>query len=112
MARRTHGESGCDGFDGGVGLTSIAASTTNLFHRPGRPSTVVTVIGVLVALCCVGFAVVNVVFEITDHFADGRYAEYAPGLSATLLLEPWLWGLRADALSSRRPPLGERSSWP
>jgi hypothetical protein len=61
-------------------MTSIAASTTDRFHRPGRPSTAVTVIGVLVALCCVGFAVVNVVFEITDHFADGRYAEYAAAL--------------------------------
>lgn len=58
-------------------MTSSAASTTDRSHRPGRPGTAVTVIGVLVALCCVGFAVVNVVFEITDHFADGRYAEYA-----------------------------------
>ncbi|MFF9915917.1 hypothetical protein [Streptomyces sp. NPDC013457] len=33
--------------------------------------------GVLVALCLFVFAVVNIVFEITDHFADGRYADYA-----------------------------------
>jgi hypothetical protein len=37
----------------------------------------VTVTGVLVALCLFGFAVVNIVFEITDHFAGGRYADYA-----------------------------------
>ncbi|MET9671413.1 hypothetical protein ABZY19_39890 [Streptomyces sp. NPDC006475] len=33
--------------------------------------------GLLVALCLVGFAVVNIVFEITDHFAGGRYGDYA-----------------------------------
>ncbi|HEX5543505.1 MAG TPA: hypothetical protein VFX60_18455 [Micromonospora sp.] len=38
-------------------------------------------IGGLVALCCIGFAVVNVVFEMTDRFADGPYAEYASGLA-------------------------------
>lgn len=37
----------------------------------------VTVTGVLVALCLVGFAMTNIVFEITDHFANGRYADYA-----------------------------------
>ena len=58
-------------------MTSITESTTDRSRRPGRPGTAVTVVGVLVALCCVGFAVVNVVFEITDRFADGRYAEYA-----------------------------------
>jgi len=34
-----------------------------------------------VALCCIGFAVVNIVFELTDRFADGPYAEYSAGLS-------------------------------
>jgi len=63
-------------------MTSITASTTDRSRRPGRPGTAVTVIGVLMALCCVGFAVVNLVFEITDRFADGRYAEYAAAFTA------------------------------
>jgi hypothetical protein len=36
----------------------------------------VTVIGVLVALCCIGFAVVNIFFETTDYFAGGPYDQY------------------------------------
>lgn len=47
-------------------------------HR--RPGPVVTAIGILMALWCLGFAVVNVVFEITGHFAAGAYVEYASGL--------------------------------
>src|SRR5215203_2586173 len=45
------------------------------------PGPVVTAIGILMALWCLGFAVVNVVFEITGHFAGGAYAWYASGLS-------------------------------
>ncbi|MEV0809623.1 hypothetical protein [Micromonospora sp. NPDC050200] len=37
--------------------------------------------GRLVALCCIGFAVVNVVFEMTGHFADGPYAEYVSAIT-------------------------------
>ena len=33
------------------------------------------------ALWCVGFAVVNIVFEITGHFTQGPYADYASGLT-------------------------------
>jgi hypothetical protein len=47
----------------------------------GRPGPVVTAIGVLMALWCLGFAAVNVAFEATGHFAGGAYAHYAPGLS-------------------------------
>lgn len=35
----------------------------------------------LVALCCVAFAVVNVVFELTGHFADGPYTAYASAIA-------------------------------
>ena len=35
----------------------------------------------LVAVWCVAFAAVNVVFEATGHFADGPHAEYATALS-------------------------------
>jgi hypothetical protein len=44
---------------------------------PPPPTRGVAVTALLVALGCGGFAVVNVVFEITDHFAAGRYADYA-----------------------------------
>lgn len=33
------------------------------------------------ALCCIGFAVVNIVFEMTDHFADGPYARYVSAIA-------------------------------
>jgi hypothetical protein len=46
-----------------------------------KPGTGVTVIAGLMALWCIGFAVVNVVFETTGHFADGPYAEYASGFT-------------------------------
>lgn len=35
----------------------------------------------VVAFLCVGFAAVNVYFEMTDHFADGPHAEYVSGLA-------------------------------
>ena len=47
----------------------------------GRPGHVVTATGILMALWCLGFATVNVVFEITGHLAGGAYAHYASGLS-------------------------------
>lgn len=46
--------------------------------RPGR---VVTAVGWLSALWCVGFATVNVVLELTGHFAANQYSAYASGLS-------------------------------
>jgi hypothetical protein len=49
-------------------------------HSSPAPRPVVAV-GVLTALWCVGFAVVNVVFELTDHLDDGAYAEYAAGFT-------------------------------
>lgn len=45
------------------------------------PGLGVTVIGVLVALWCIAFAVVNIIFEATDHFAGGPLAEYAAGIT-------------------------------
>lgn len=60
------------------------ASTASVADRPeapARPDTGVTVIGCLTALCCIGFAVVNVVFEVTGRFADGPYAAYASGIA-------------------------------
>ncbi|QED47999.1 hypothetical protein [Cytobacillus dafuensis] len=45
------------------------------------PGPGVTVIGVLVALWCIAFAVVNIVFEVTDYFARGPLAEYTAGIT-------------------------------
>lgn len=45
------------------------------------PGPVITAIGILMALWCLGFAAVNIVFEITGHFAGGPYAHYAFALS-------------------------------
>ncbi|WP_213454497.1 hypothetical protein [Rhizomonospora bruguierae] len=61
-------------------MSSIAVPTDRP-RAPARPGTGVTAIGWLVALCCIAFAVVNVVFEMTDRFADGPYAEYASGIT-------------------------------
>ena len=46
-----------------------------------RPDRVVTAVGWLMAAWCSGFAIVNVVFELTGHFAHGALAAYAPGIS-------------------------------
>jgi hypothetical protein len=62
------------------GMTS-AVLATDRPQAPARPGTGVTVMGRLVALGCIGFAVVNVVFEMTDRFADGPYAEFASGIA-------------------------------
>lgn len=47
----------------------------------GRPGPVATAAGILMALWCLGFAMVNVVFESTVHFASGAYAHYTSGIS-------------------------------
>ena len=59
------------------------------------PGPVVTAIGILMALWCLGFAVVNVMFEITGHFAGGAYAQYASGLGVMDWLVAGLKVLRA-----------------
>jgi hypothetical protein len=45
------------------------------------PGPVVRATGMLMALWCLGFAVINLVFEITGHFASGAYAHYTSGIS-------------------------------
>ncbi|WP_204034356.1 hypothetical protein [Micromonospora qiuiae] len=49
-------------------------------------------IGHLMAACCIAFAIVNVVFEMTGHFADGPYAEY---VSAIAVMNWLVVGLKA-----------------
>ena len=65
------------------------AQTTNLHsdvpvgdpRAQDGPGPVITAIGILMALWCLGFAAVNVMFEITDHFAGGPYAHYTSAFS-------------------------------
>jgi hypothetical protein len=74
----------------------------------GRPWPVVTATGILMALWCLGFAAVNVVFEITGHFAGGAYAHYASGLSVMDWLAAGLKALGAVVAllsAARRPRL-------
>jgi hypothetical protein len=59
----------------------MEAITTTSLKAPVRPGVGITLTGHLVALCCIGFAVVNIVFELTDHFADGPYAQYSTGFT-------------------------------
>jgi hypothetical protein len=61
-----------------MGSAAAAAERSDVRAQPG---VAVTVVGVLTALWCAGFAVFNIVFEFTDHFAGGPYAEYAAGLA-------------------------------
>jgi hypothetical protein len=45
------------------------------------PTTVVTVVGVSVAVWCAGFAAISIWFEVTDYFGAGAHAAYASGIS-------------------------------
>lgn len=58
-----------------------AAATAEQSDVRAQPGVAVTAIGVLTALWCAGFAVSNIVFEFTDHFAGGPYADYAGGIA-------------------------------
>lgn len=62
-------------------MASSAALATDRRPTATKPGTGVTAIGWLMALWCVGFAVVNIVFEGTGHFADARFAEYATAIT-------------------------------
>jgi hypothetical protein len=66
----------------------------------------VTAIGVLMALACVGFATVNIVFVLTDRFAQGPFAEYASGLTVMnwLVVGLKVLGAAVALLSVVKPP--------
>jgi hypothetical protein len=66
-------------------------------QSPARPAPAVVTAGALAALCCVGFAAVNIVFEATGRFSDGPYADYASGLSVANWVVTGLKGLGAAA---------------
>ncbi len=48
---------------------------------PAGPEPAVSAVGWVIALWCVGFAAVNVVYEATGRLDDGDYGEYATGLA-------------------------------
>ena len=58
--------------------SSLPCSHPDAIAKPGRQ---VTTVGLLMAAWCTGFAIVNVVFELTDHFANAALAAYAPAIS-------------------------------
>ncbi|MFC5602771.1 hypothetical protein [Sporosarcina koreensis] len=60
--------------------TSPSSSTDH--PKSGRsPRPGITLIGILMTLWCIAFAVVNIIFERTNHFAEGAFAEYAAGIT-------------------------------
>lgn len=76
---------------------------------PSDPSPLVRVIGVLTAVWCVGFAVVNVVFELTGRFHDGPHADYAAGITVM----NWLVvGLKLLGAAIALRSIADRSRWP
>lgn len=56
-------------------MTRVTARATHLPRTDAGPA--VITIAALTALGCLSFALVNVVFEVTDRFAEGPDAEYA-----------------------------------
>jgi hypothetical protein len=74
---------------------------------PLPPGPAVTAAGWLMALWCVGFAAVNLVYGVTGHFDDGAYAEYATGIAVMsyLVLIIKLVGAAVAVLAIRRVPL-------
>ncbi|MEH7226795.1 hypothetical protein V7112_23635 [Bacillus sp. JJ1566] len=62
-------------------LAFTPAASTNHPKSIQSPGPAVTLIGVLMAIWCIAFAVVNIVFEVTDHFAGGLLAEYPTGIT-------------------------------
>jgi hypothetical protein len=88
----------------------MSSPATNLPRRPSpnvQPSPLVTAIGWLMALWCVGFAVVNIVLESTDYLAESEYADYAAAFTVMnwLVVGLKLLGAAVALLSvTKRPP--------
>lgn len=62
-------------------MIPAAASTNDRARDQTRPGSGIVVTAALMALWCIGFALVNIVYERTGHFAGGPYAEYASALT-------------------------------
>jgi hypothetical protein len=73
------------------------------------PALAVRVIGILTVAWCAGFAVVNVVFELTDRFSAGPYAEYAGGIT---VMNWFVVGLKALGAAVALRSVADRYRWP
>lgn len=62
-------------------MGSSPSSSTDHAKSSLSPGPGITLIGILMTLWCIAFAVVNIVFERTNHFAGGPFAEYAAGIT-------------------------------
>jgi len=62
-------------------VTQTDAGSRSEGVRVKSPSTAVTMTAVMGALALLAFAAVNIIFEGTNHFADGPLAAYASGLT-------------------------------
>lgn len=84
------------------------SSAESLAVRP--PGPFVVVVGVLVALWCVGFAAISVWLEATQFFATGEYADDAAALSVMnwLVTVIKLVGAAVALLAIRRRPMAPR----
>jgi hypothetical protein len=78
-------------------------------HATRGPTPTVRVIGILTALWCAAFAVVNIAFEITDRFSDGPYAEYA---DAVTVMNWLVVGLKALGAAVAMRSVVDRYRWP
>jgi hypothetical protein len=79
-------------------------------HIPPRPA--VILVGWLMAAWCIGFAVVNIALEGTNHLADGRYARYAAAFTVMNWLVVGLkllgTGVALLSVTRGRPPVSVR----
>src|SRR5690606_15480340 len=80
---------------GGRKMIPAAASTNDRARDQTRPGSGIVVTAALMALWCIGFALVNIVYERTGHFAGGPYAEYASALTVMNWLVVVLKGVGA-----------------
>lgn len=65
---------------------TVSRDAARTLDRPVAATPAVRVVAWLTAAWCLGFTVPNIVYEATDHFVDGPFAEYA----ATFTVMNWL----------------------
>jgi hypothetical protein len=90
-------------------MRSPTLASSKVHPATPDPALAVTVIGILTALGCLSFAVVNVVFELTDRFSDGPYAEYAGGIT---VMNWFVVALKALGAAVALRSVADRYRWP
>jgi hypothetical protein len=71
-------------------MDSSAASMIRKVDARSEHGAGVTLVAVLVVLCCLGFAGANVVLMFTDRFASQRYLDYVAGYPVGFAVMNWL----------------------